>query len=197
MLRTSIAQGPAPTVYLAGEMDLDCADTLREAVGEAARGAQMVVLDFGGVEFIDSSGTGIFVRLCLDMKSQGTPVVARNLTPAVRGVFDMLRVRELVGEDVFPRPDARAGLAAALASASGRVQRAQAGQRHDRGGVERVAHRRHGGLALQVLAVAGHHAQTHARAGLPGECETRRGRPATPRAAARRRSRRPPSSRAR
>jgi anti-anti-sigma factor len=102
MLRTSIAQGPAPTVFLAGEMDLDCADTLREAVAEAARGAKTVVLDFADVSFIDSSGTGIFVRLCLDLSSQGTPIVARNLSPAVRGVFDMLRVRELVGEDVFP-----------------------------------------------------------------------------------------------
>ncbi|MFA4965767.1 MAG: STAS domain-containing protein [Thermoleophilia bacterium] len=102
MLRTTIAPGPAPTVYLAGEMDLDCADTLRDAVAEAARGAQVVALDFSAVEFIDSSGTGIFVRLCLDMKSQGTPLVARALSPAVRGVFDMLRVRELVGEDVFP-----------------------------------------------------------------------------------------------
>jgi anti-anti-sigma factor len=102
MLRTSIAQGPAPTVYLAGEMDLDCADALRDAVSEAARGASTVIVDFGGVEFIDSSGTGIFVRLALDMKSQGTPLVAHNLTPPVRGVFDMLRVRELVGDDVLP-----------------------------------------------------------------------------------------------
>jgi anti-anti-sigma factor len=102
MLRTSIAQGPAPTIYLAGEMDLDCADTLREVVTEAARGAQMIALDFGDVAFIDSSGTGIFVRLCLDLKSQGTPLVARNLSPAVRGVFEMLRVRDLVGDDVFP-----------------------------------------------------------------------------------------------
>ncbi len=102
MLQTSIAQGPAPTVYLAGEMDLDCADSLRDAVTEASRGAQVVALDFAGVEFIDSSGTGIFVRLCLDLKSQGTPLVARNLSPAVRGVFDMLRVRELVGDEVFP-----------------------------------------------------------------------------------------------
>ena len=102
MLRTSIAQGPAPTVFLAGEMDLDCADGLREAVAEAARGAGTVVLDFADVTFIDSSGTGIFVRLCLDMSSQRTPIVARRLSPAVRGVFDMLRVRELVGEEVFP-----------------------------------------------------------------------------------------------
>jgi len=102
MLRTSTAQGPAPTVFLAGEMDLDCADTLRETVAEAARGAETVVLDFADVSFIDSSGTGIFVRLCLDLSSQGTPIVARNLSPAVRGVFDMLRVRELVGDQVFP-----------------------------------------------------------------------------------------------
>jgi anti-anti-sigma factor len=102
MLQTSIAPGPAPVVSLSGEMDLDCADTLRDAVSQAAAGAQMVVLDFGGVDFIDSSGTGIYVRLSLDMRSQGTPLVARNLTPAVRGVFDMLRVRDLVGEDVFP-----------------------------------------------------------------------------------------------
>ncbi len=102
MLQTSIVPGPAPTIFLAGEMDLDCADGLRSAVAGAARGAQAVTLDFSGVEFIDSSGTGIFVRLCLDLKSQGVPVVARNLTAPVHGVFEMLRVRELVGEDVLP-----------------------------------------------------------------------------------------------
>ena len=101
MLQTTTAPGPAPTIYLVGEMDLDCSDLLREAVADAARGAEMVVLDFDRVEFIDSSGTGIFVRICLDMKSQGTPLMARRLSPAVRGVFDMLRVRDLVGEEVF------------------------------------------------------------------------------------------------
>jgi anti-anti-sigma factor len=101
MLQTTTAPGPAPTIYLVGEMDLDCADLLREAVADAARGAEMVVLDFDRVEFIDSSGTGIFVRICLDMKSQGTPLMARRLSPAVRGVFDMLRVRDLVGDEVF------------------------------------------------------------------------------------------------
>jgi anti-anti-sigma factor len=101
MLVTTIAPGPAPTIYLMGDMDLDCADGLREAVTEAAQGAEMIVLDFKRVDFIDSSGTGVFVRLCLDMKGEGTPVVARRLSPAVRNVFDMLRVRDLVGDDVF------------------------------------------------------------------------------------------------
>ncbi len=101
MLQTTTSPGPAPTVHLAGELDLDCADALRAAVFAAARGAQTVVVDFSDVQFIDSSGTGIFVRLCLDLRSQGVPVTAQNLPPQVRGVFDMLRVRELVGEEVF------------------------------------------------------------------------------------------------
>jgi anti-anti-sigma factor len=101
MLQTTIAPGPAPTIYLIGDMDLDCADNLRQTVADAAQGAEMVVLDFGRVEFIDSSGTGIFVRLCLDMKTQGTPLLARSLSSAVRGVFDMLRVRDLVGDEAF------------------------------------------------------------------------------------------------
>ena len=101
MLLTTIAPGPAPTIYLMGDMDLDCADSLRQAVADAAQGAEMIVLDFDRVDFIDSSGTGVFVRLCLDMKGEGTPVVARRLSPAVRNVFDMLRVRDLVGDDVF------------------------------------------------------------------------------------------------
>ena len=101
MLHTTVDKGPVPTVHLHGEMDLDCAETLRWAVGDAAVGAQEVVLDFAGVRFIDSSGTGIFVRLCLDMQQRGIRLRVRNLTPAVAQVFDMLRVRELVGEEVF------------------------------------------------------------------------------------------------
>lgn len=101
MLQTTTTPGPVPTVHLSGELDLDCADGLRGAAFEAARGAQAIIMDFADVQFIDSSGTGIFVRLCLDLRSQGVPVSARNLPPQVRGVFDMLRVRELVGDEVF------------------------------------------------------------------------------------------------
>ena len=35
------------------------------------------------------------------MQQRGIRLHVRNLTPAVAQVFDMLRVRELVGEEVF------------------------------------------------------------------------------------------------
>lgn len=101
MLHTNVDRQNVPTVFLAGDMDLDCAETLRATVGEAARGATEVVLDFARVEFIDSSGTGIFVRLCLDLQAQGVNVHARNVPAVVGEVFEMLKVRALVGDHTF------------------------------------------------------------------------------------------------
>ena len=64
MLHTRVDKGVAPIVYLEGEVDLDCTETLRWVVSDAVRGSDQAVLDFAGVRFIDSSGAGIFVRLC-------------------------------------------------------------------------------------------------------------------------------------
>ena len=102
MLETRVEHGPDSTVYLTGEMDLDCADALRGAAMSVAVDTYQLTLDFGGVRFIDSSGTGIFVRLCLDLLQQGVKVRVRSLTPQVQQVFDMLKVHELVGEEIFP-----------------------------------------------------------------------------------------------
>jgi len=101
MLTARLEQEAVPTIYLAGEMDLDCADLLRETVEGAADGAEQVVLDFADVTFIDSSGTGIFVRLCLDLQVSGTGLRARHIPPVVADVFEMLKVQALVGEETF------------------------------------------------------------------------------------------------
>jgi len=101
MLNARLEQEASPTIYLSGEMDLDCADKLRTLVEEASQSSTKVVMDFGGVEFIDSSGTGIFVRLCLDLQARGVTIGARNVPPVVAQVFAMLKVRALVGDDTF------------------------------------------------------------------------------------------------
>jgi anti-anti-sigma factor len=101
MLSTRLEHEAHPTIYLDGEMDLDCADGLRSVVERAAEGAEAVVLDFADVRFIDSSGTGIFVRLCLDLQAQGVALRARSVPPVVAQVFDMLKVRALIGDETF------------------------------------------------------------------------------------------------
>ncbi|MBM3147641.1 MAG: STAS domain-containing protein [Actinobacteria bacterium] len=101
MLTARLEHEPEPVIYLAGEMDLDCVDLLRETVEEAGDGAAVLILDFADVTFIDSSGTGIFVRLCLDLQVAGIKLRARHIPPVVAQVFDMLKVHALVGDEVF------------------------------------------------------------------------------------------------
>jgi len=101
MLHTRVESGDTPVIHLEGEIDLDSAETFRWVVTDAVRGATEIVLDFARVTFIDSSGTGLLVRLCLDYKSQGVQLRLTRIPPAVDDVFTMLKVRSLVGDDAF------------------------------------------------------------------------------------------------
>ncbi len=101
MLHTRVEPGEIPIIYLEGEIDLDSVETFRWAVSDAIRGASQAVIDFSGVTFIDSSGTGLLVRFCLDYKAQGLQLRLRNIPPVVDDVFSMLKVRALVGDEAF------------------------------------------------------------------------------------------------
>jgi anti-anti-sigma factor len=106
MLHTRVEKGEVPVILLEGEIDLDSAETFRWVVGETAKGAQEMILDFGGVKFIDSSGAGLLVRLTLDHQAQGIRIRLRNIPPVVDDVFYMLKVRTLLGDDAFVEPPA-------------------------------------------------------------------------------------------
>jgi anti-anti-sigma factor len=101
MLHTRVESGETPVIYLEGEIDLDSVETFRWVVSDAVRGSSELILDFVGVTFIDSSGTGLLVRSCLDYRAQGIVLRLRNIPPVVDDVFDMLKVRSLVGDEAF------------------------------------------------------------------------------------------------
>ena len=101
MLHTRVETGEIPVIYLEGEIDLDSVETFRWVISDAMRNAGQAVIDFSGVTFIDSSGTGLLVRFCLDYKAQGVQLRLRNIPPVVDDVFTMLKVRALVGDEAF------------------------------------------------------------------------------------------------
>ena len=101
MLHTRVEQDEVPIIFLSGEVDLDSAETFSWVVGETVKGVAEAIVDFAGVSFIDSSGTGLLVRLCLDLKAQGVLLRLRNIPPVVDDVFYMLKVRTLVGDEAF------------------------------------------------------------------------------------------------
>jgi anti-sigma B factor antagonist len=87
-IQTSV-HGDRHLVVLGGELDIGSAPVLEATMAEAcAAGAKELVLDMGGVEFIDSSGLNAILRgkaLCEELEC------SYSLTPAQRpaqGVFE-------------------------------------------------------------------------------------------------------------
>jgi anti-sigma B factor antagonist len=83
-------QGERHTILLSGEVDVSSSQILEQAVVEAcSAGAKEVVLDMGGIEFMDSTGLRAILRgktLCEETDCE------YRLTPAQRPVEQTLEV---------------------------------------------------------------------------------------------------------
>ena len=92
---TTSVSGDRHLVVLGGELDIGSAEALEATLAEAcAAGAKEVVLDMGGVEFIDSSGLGAIVRCKALCEEHGC---GYSLTPAqrpVQGVFEVTGIAD-------------------------------------------------------------------------------------------------------
>ena len=69
------------TALLTGEIDHHGASRLRETIDDSVRRTcpRLLVLDFGGVEFMDSSGIGIVLGRYRLMQDMGGKLALRNL----------------------------------------------------------------------------------------------------------------------
>jgi anti-anti-sigma factor len=56
-----------------------------------------VVLDFTGVNYLDSSGLGMIVGLLVSAKRSGCKLRLVNLSPRVKEIFTMTRLFEALG----------------------------------------------------------------------------------------------------
>lgn len=92
-----IETNPSPERYLlsvAGEIDISCADKLREAIDYAlAQPTEKIVLDFAEVSYLDSTGIGVLVGAAHHAHDGGKGFEAVNAQPNV------LRVAQLLGLD--------------------------------------------------------------------------------------------------
>ncbi len=81
--------------YLSGEIDHHHAKEMREEIDFTAETVlpQILVLDFGGVTFMDSSGIGLIMGRYRLMQSANGRLIVRNASPHIR------RVMQLAGMD--------------------------------------------------------------------------------------------------
>lgn len=85
------------TVYLAGELDHHNAAPLRERVDAVIRERhpEKLVLDFGGISFMDSSGIGFVMGRYKLMQSMGGCLQVRGATPRMEKVMRLAGLERL------------------------------------------------------------------------------------------------------
>jgi anti-sigma B factor antagonist len=78
------------TVTVEGEIDVATAPALRDELYRLIeQGANRIVVDLSGMDFIDSTGLGVFVGALKRAREGGGGIELRGLKPSARKVFEI------------------------------------------------------------------------------------------------------------
>ena len=89
-------------VRCTGRITVETSDQLRETARSLISESQCVVLDFSGVNYLDSSGLGMIVGLLISARKSGCKLRFVNLTPRVKEIFTTTRLFEaLAGHEEY------------------------------------------------------------------------------------------------
>ena len=106
------AAGDVTTLKISGEVDLHASPELRAALQQCVgEKAPVLLVDFGDVEYIDSSGLATFIEYLREAQEYGGKIALFGLKKKVRTVFDLVRLNEL-----FTISDSAEAAVAALAA---------------------------------------------------------------------------------
>lgn len=89
------------TAYISGEIDHHNAGTLRAKIDDAVENAypEVLVLDFGGVTFMDSSGIGLVMGRYKLMQNLRGRVAIENAPRAIKKVMRMAGIEKLLSAE--------------------------------------------------------------------------------------------------
>jgi anti-sigma B factor antagonist len=105
---TRIVPGAA-VVELSGDVDGSAAAVLTKAYESAVSGDSgpanvgTIVLDFGAVDYINSTGIALIVSVLARARAERRKVVACGLSPHYREIFDVTRLSDFI--ELFPDLD--------------------------------------------------------------------------------------------
>ncbi len=84
-------------VRLSGDLNARADERLADAyMGVGALGTLRLSLDFGGVDYINSTGIALIVRLVADARRDGRSVRAIGLTAHYREIFRITRLSDFI-----------------------------------------------------------------------------------------------------
>lgn len=97
ILRRSVQDG---VVVLCVEgtdaLDTACAAAFKHAAVEAIPDGGDVVVDLGGLDFVDSAGVGAFVGLYKAARARGARLRFAGARPGVRSVLELIRLHRIL-----------------------------------------------------------------------------------------------------
>jgi anti-sigma B factor antagonist len=83
-------------IQIRGELDIGSADALRSALDDAEAHADVVRLDAGGVQFLDSTALGVLLASAQRLSARGGRLELLDASPAVRRILDMTLIARTV-----------------------------------------------------------------------------------------------------
>jgi len=85
-------------IDIKGDITAQSEDVLMEAYGRASEeGVKAIVLNFNGLEYMNSGGIGLLVTLLVRAQRQHQRVLAYGLSDHYRQIFELTRLDEAVG----------------------------------------------------------------------------------------------------
>jgi anti-sigma B factor antagonist len=91
-----------PVLVLEGDVDLQTADRLRDAVDDAAAEATTVIIDLRAVRFMDSPGLGTLIFCHQRLTADDVALIVRGPRGHVRELFDLVQLDTLVSIEHAP-----------------------------------------------------------------------------------------------
>ncbi len=88
--------GNGPVIKLSGTVNRAAKDGLEAAYDEAAQGDGEILLDFGNVEYINSTGIAIIVGVLARARADSREVGATGLSDHYREVFEITRLSQFM-----------------------------------------------------------------------------------------------------
>jgi anti-sigma B factor antagonist len=90
--------GVGATVDIVGEVTASCEQVLMDAYNEATDGgARAIVLNFDGLQYMNSSGIGLLVTVLVRANRNQQRMFAVGLSEHYRQIFELTRLDEAIG----------------------------------------------------------------------------------------------------
>ncbi|MBA3422008.1 MAG: STAS domain-containing protein [Thermoleophilaceae bacterium] len=90
-----VSEGPS-VIDIGGDVTAASEDVLMDAYAQVGEGARAVILNFSGLEYMNSGGIGLLVTLLVRTNRQRQRLLAFGLTDHYREIFELTRLDEAV-----------------------------------------------------------------------------------------------------